>query len=235
MTTPILGMTELEDSQSQPHVPINAAFRALEVASCLVRVADKDLSTPPVSPQEGDRYIVAGSPTDEWVGHDLQIAYYSGGWQFLVAETGWLAYVADEDSYYQFVAGSPTGWVLWATGVEGPEPEPQPYDIGAQLAGAPTASLVILRFKYPRAIAYPAGLTNSQGVSEVAATAQTDFDIKKNGSSIGTMRFAAAGTSATFIMASDQSFAQGDVMTVIAPASPDATLAGISFTLAGTR
>lgn len=235
MTTPILGLEELEDSQSQPHVEVNAAIRALEVLGSPIRVADKDLATPPVSPDEGDRYIVAGSPTDEWVGHDNDIAYYSGGWQFLTPETGWLAYVADEDSYYQFVAGSPTGWVLWATGVEGPEPTPEPYDIAAQLAGTPTASLVMLRLKFPRAVTFPAGLTNAQGVAGTAATAQTDFDIQKNGVSIGTMRFAAAGTAATFIMASEQSFAQGDVLTVVAPASPDATLAGISFTLAGTR
>src|SRR5688572_19878049 len=109
MTTPILGLEELEDSQSQPHVEVNAAIRALEVLGSPIRVADKDLATPPGSPEEGDRYIVAGSPTDDWVGQDNNIAYYSGGWQFLTAETGWLAYVADEDSYYQFVAGSPTG------------------------------------------------------------------------------------------------------------------------------
>lgn len=235
MTTPILGLTELEDSQSQPHVPINAAIRALEVSGGLIRVATKSLSTPPGGITEGDRHIVGGSPTDEWANHQDQISYYSGGIKFLVPETGWLAYVADEDTYYQYVAGSPSGWVALFTGVEGPEPEPQPYDIGAQLAGVPTASLVMLRLKFPRAVSFPAGLTNSQGVAGTQATAQTDFDVQKNGVSIGTIRFAAAATSATFIMASDQSFAQGDVMTIVAPASPDATLAGISFTLAGTR
>ena len=72
-------------------------------------------------------------------------------------------------------------------------------------------------------------------VASVAATAQTDFDILKNGVSFGTMRFAAAGSTASFISASGASFAAGDILTVVAPASPDATLANVGFSLAGTR
>jgi hypothetical protein len=94
---------------------------------------------------------------------------------------------------------------------------------------------VLARYPFPRTVVFPAGLTNSQGVAGTAATAQTDFDIKKNGSSVGTMRFAAAGTTASFIMASQTSFAAGDILTLVAPASPDATLANIGFALAGTR
>jgi hypothetical protein len=111
----------------------------------------------------------------------------------------------------------------------------QPYDVGGSYSGAPTASLVILRYPFPRQVIFPAGLTNSQGVAATAATAQTDFDLKKNGSSVGTMRFAAAGTVASFIMASQTTFAAGDVLTVVAPGTPDATLANIGFALAGTR
>lgn len=111
----------------------------------------------------------------------------------------------------------------------------QPYDVGGSYAGAPTASLVLVRYPFPRAVAFPASLTNSQGAAATAATAQTDFDLKKNNVSFGTMRFAASGTTATFIAASSTSFAAGDVLTVVAPATPDATLANIGFALAGTR
>jgi hypothetical protein len=41
-------------------------------------------------------------------------------------------------------------------------------------------------------------LAGSQAVASVAATAQTDFDIRKNEVSVGTMSFAAGGTVATF-------------------------------------
>jgi len=111
----------------------------------------------------------------------------------------------------------------------------QSYDLGGGCTGAPTASLVLMRYPFPRAASFPAGLTNSKGVAATAATAQTDFNLLKNGVSFGSMRFAAAGTVATFIAASATSFAVGDVLTVTAPGTPDASLANIGFTLAGTR
>jgi hypothetical protein len=111
----------------------------------------------------------------------------------------------------------------------------QSYDLGGGCTGAPTASLVLMRYPFPRIATFPAGLTNSKGVAATAATAQSDFNLLKNGVSFGTMRFAAAGTVATFIAASATSFAVGDVLTVSAPAVPDISLANIGFVLAGTR
>lgn len=109
------------------------------------------------------------------------------------------------------------------------------YDLGInRMAGAPTASEVLLDFVFTRSVNYLALFAGSVGVSGVAADAQTDFDIKKNGSSIGTMRFAAAATSATFL-GSAVSFAANDRIQVVAPGSPDADLAEVSFTLAGYR
>lgn len=112
---------------------------------------------------------------------------------------------------------------------------PKPYDIGAYVPGVPTASQVVARIPAVRAFTLPASLTDSQGKAIVAATATTDFDIQKNGSSIGTMSFAAAATSATFTFPSAISFAAGDILAVVAPATPDATLAGVSFVFAGMR
>ena len=74
-----------------------------------------------------------------------------------------------------------------------------------------------------------------QGKAGTSATAQTDFDIQKNGSSFGTMRFAASGTVASFISASGSTFAAGDVLKVVAPASPDSTIADVGFMLVATR
>lgn len=231
MTTPILGLDELAGSQSQPHVPINAATRALEQYAQLI-VIDQDLSAPPAA-VDGDAYIVASGGSGAWAGWDNSIAYFSGGWLRIEPRVGMMAYVVDEDTFYLFSAGSPGSWD--ALSISGGGGGSEPYDIGAQIATAPTASLVMLRYKFPRAVAFPSGLTNSQGTAGTAATAQTDFDIQINAVSVGTMRFAASGTSATFIMASPQTVAAGDILTVIAPGSPDATLAGVSFVLAGTR
>jgi hypothetical protein len=110
-----------------------------------------------------------------------------------------------------------------------------PYDISSFFAGAPANSELIVRFEAARSITMPINLTNSRGRLGVAATAQTDFDIRKNGSSIGTMRFAASGTTASFIFSSQQTLAGGDRLDVVAPASADATAADLSFTLACTR
>lgn len=229
MTTPILGLDELEDSQSQPHVPVNAATRALEQYAQLI-VLDQDLTSPPAA-ADGDAYIVASGGSGAWAGWDNSIAYYSGGWLRIEPRVGMMAYVIDEDTFYLFSGGSPGSWDALSIGGGGSEP----YDIGAQSVGAPSASLVMLRYAFPRTVGFPAGLTNSQGVAGTAATAQTDFDIRKNNVSVGTMRFAASATTATFIMASAQTFVAGDILTVIAPGTPDATLAGVSFVLAGTR
>lgn len=108
--TPLLGITELEASQAQPEVTINTALRILEAMSPL-QVLDRDLNTPPGSPIDGDRYLVAGAPTGAWTGHTDQIALnLNGTWTFLTPRAGWRAYVEDEDLFIQYVAGSPSGW-----------------------------------------------------------------------------------------------------------------------------
>ncbi len=107
------------------------------------------------------------------------------------------------------------------------------YDTSGMVAGKPTASQVILRVKAARAFSLASSLTGSTGVAGTAATASTVFDVKKNGSSIGSMTFAISGTSASFSGAGG-SFAIGDLLTVVAPASPDTTCADVAFTLLGT-
>lgn len=108
------------------------------------------------------------------------------------------------------------------------------FDVGGSFGGVPGVSVVIFQFLFTRSVTFPVGLTNSQGKAGVAATAQTDFDIQKNGVSVGTMRFAALATTATFIQASAQTYAAGDEIRIVSPNPADATLANLSFTLAGT-
>jgi hypothetical protein len=110
-----------------------------------------------------------------------------------------------------------------------------PYDVGSFIEAAPTASQVVLRHVFARSVVFAAGLAPSQGKAGTAATGSTTFTIKKNGSSVGSFNFASSAMTATFSMASQTTFAAGDVMTVEAPGTPDATLAMITFTLAGTR
>ena len=111
----------------------------------------------------------------------------------------------------------------------------QPFDLMAFYPGVPTASVLVTRVPVARVITFPASLTGSYAKARVAATAQTDFDVQKNGVSAATIRFAAAGTVATFIAASSIVTAAGDLISIHGPASADATIADIGFCLSGTR
>jgi Chaperone of endosialidase len=122
-----------------------------------------------------------------------------------------------------------------ATGLEFTTATTGSYDLGLTWAGTLPASQVLLRYPFPRAVDFPAGLTGSRGVSAVAATALTTLDLRKNNVSVGSAQWAAAASAATFTMASATSFAAGDILTVHAPASVDATLADLGLSLAGTR
>jgi hypothetical protein len=114
MTTPQLGIRELEASQSQPEVIVNEALRILE-AAIQIRVLDKDLLTPPVTPVASARYLLAGTPlAGVWIGHGNQIAYLRGSsWAYLTPQEGWLCWVDDENSYYQYLSGA---WVEFSAG-----------------------------------------------------------------------------------------------------------------------
>jgi len=110
------------------------------------------------------------------------------------------------------------------------------YDLCGMYNGKiTTASYSIFKFKAVRPFAFPIALTGSHFYADTAATASTVFTIKKNGSSIGTATFAAAGTVATFSFTSKVSFAVGDVLAITGPATNDTTLADIGWTLVGIK
>lgn len=94
--TPNLGLPLLATAQAQKHVTHNEALLALD-ALVQCAVLDRDLAAPPGSPAEGDRYIVAGSPTGAWAGHAGEVvAFSAGAWSFHEPKAGFLAFVADE-------------------------------------------------------------------------------------------------------------------------------------------
>lgn len=109
-----------------------------------------------------------------------------------------------------------------------------PYDVGSAVIGKPAASEVILRFVAVRSFTIPNGYTASAAKANTAATnGSATFTINKNGSSIGSFNFVAGGSTASFSGAGG-AIAAGDVITVVAPSTQDATLADIAFTIAAT-
>lgn len=70
---------------------------ALQLLDVLVAAAVEGLplATPPI----GNCYIVAGSPTGDWVGHAQQLAAFtSGGWRFIAPRDGMTAQVRSNGS-----------------------------------------------------------------------------------------------------------------------------------------
>ena len=83
-------------AQAQKHVTHNEALRLLD-GLVQLSVLDRDLTAPPGSPADGDRYIVASGATGAWAGWDLNVALWTdGAWLRLPPRTGWRAWVEDE-------------------------------------------------------------------------------------------------------------------------------------------
>ena len=110
-----------------------------------------------------------------------------------------------------------------------------PYDMLMYSPGVPGNSADMSRLIIPRPVILPASLTGSYASADTAATASTTLTLTKNGTSIGTVNFAASATSGTFTFSSSVTFAAGDILKLVNQSTADATLANISVSLVGTR
>lgn len=126
---------------------------------------------------------------------------------------------------FAFVATTGTGSILRQTA--------SPYDPAFAYNGAPTASL-ILRMVVARAFNSSTNFVGTVCSAATAATGTSDFLVKKNGSTVATLRFAAAGSTCSIVSPTTTSFSAGDVLTITSPASPDGTLADVAITILGT-
>lgn len=99
--------------------------------------------------------------------------------------------------------------------------------------GKPTASQEMVRSVIKRA--FNMTLTSSSVTAAAAATATSAWTLKKNGTTVATATWSAAGTVAAITGTSPVAWAVDDVLTVVAAASVDATLANVSQTWFGAR
>jgi hypothetical protein len=105
------------------------------------------------------------------------------------------------------------------------------YDVSGEVAGTPIASSKCLNFKSSRA--WTLASSGSVAACLTAPTGNTDFDVQKNGVSIGTIAFTNAGTSGTVTITVATAFAAGDLLTVVAPAALN-SISTPYWTFAGT-
>lgn len=99
-------------------------------------------------------------------------------------------------------------------------------------AGVPTSNATVTDVATQTTV-LPIGLPTSSATASVAATGSTVFTIKHNGTTVGTITFAASATVGSFSFTGTVNLAIGDTLQVVAPASPDATLANITIIING--
>lgn len=148
--TPNLRLPYIMAAQAQKHVTHNEAIRALD-AIVHLSARDRDLTTPPPSPGDGDRYIVAAPATGGWAGHENEIAaYQDGAWMFYAPREGWIAWLADEDAA---VVWDGAAWISFV-GSESGGSSSNPAMLGINATPDATNRL---------AVASPASLFNHEG------------------------------------------------------------------------
>lgn len=69
----------------------------------------KDQTTPPVSPSNGDRYIIPSGATGAWINKTNEIAHRNNSaWECYTPQVGWSIFIDDENKNYVF---NGTSWV----------------------------------------------------------------------------------------------------------------------------
>lgn len=119
-------------------------------------------------------------------------------------------------------------------GVDDPELLRETLDLVGEIAmshmGKPTASQLLMRYHAARG----GIITDGVASSSTPPTADYTLTVRRNGTGIGTISWAAGATTGT-VAISPGAYSADDIITITAPATVDATFADASVTLAVTR
>lgn len=99
------------------------------------------------------------------------------------------------------------------------------------IEGQPTASEFVLQYIVTDDITFPGGLIGSGFHASTVPTANAVFQINKNGAAIGQISFAIGSATATVSFSTSVTCVPGDIITMTAPVTQDATLAFVSFSI----
>jgi len=144
------------------------------------------------------------------------------------------------------LTGGTSGDILMYGGAAWTNVRPK-YAIACYVPGVPTASQNLLFHRFSKDTTIPANAGaylghTSEAAGSAAATASTVLTLAKAASatpttfsSVGTITFAAGAVVGTWATTGGAAvtFAQGDILRLQAPATPDATLADVHMTLVG--
>lgn len=108
------------------------------------------------------------------------------------------------------------------------------YDVVFHDPGRAASGETVFRALFASTVTFPANMTGGAARATVAAAAQANWSLRRNGVQFGTMRFAAGGTVATFLTSAIQ-FVPGDELAIVAPSPRDETLSDVRGALSGNR
>lgn len=166
--TPNLDLPYILAAQAQKHVTHNEALRLLDAVVQLT-VLDRLLSAPPATPANGERYIIAGSPSGDWAGAnpDTIAAYQDGAWTFLTPKPGWMSWVISEQALLVWTGSA---WVAVSAGGGGGGPALNPVSGGLVGINATADSTNRLSLNAAAALFNHAGAGHQLKINKAANT-----------------------------------------------------------------
>ena len=243
MSTPNLAIPHIAASQNQKEVTANDAFDRLDEA--ITGRLQLDFTSGDITLTASQvRRHVAFAALDVVAGRELLLPAIrrlflvdntAGGAALAVRQGSTTVTVPAGASQLLHTTGTTGGLVAAAPASQEAGAAAAPFDIALYVPGQPEAAERLLKLEVARGFSLPADLTGSRGHADTAATAEAVCTILKNGVAVGSITFAAASQDAAFALASGLALVPSDRLELVAPATQDATLAGLAFTLIGTR
>lgn len=220
---PGLGLTGFWDLGSAYKTGMDTNLLTL---SALVQPYVLDaVAAAPGTPADGDIYLA----TAAWGGgaaNDVMVRD-NAAWVALTPGEGWMVYDRTANAFKVFDGAA---WNVLSTGGGGSSW----YDVRLGFKSTPTASQIIDTIPVIRALTLPANLSGAIGLIGTNPTASMVLVLADDGTQVATITISTSGAF-TFSTTGgvDINVAAGSILTLVGPATPDATAANASITIPG--
>lgn len=227
--TPTRQIPYVPEDTLDPAAGLNDSLNTID-AVFIPTVLAVGQGTPPVTPANGDMYVV-GAGTGAWAGQNDNLARYrSEGtfWEFFSGGDQVNVVLNSDDGQIYVNLDDSNGWVVYSAGDGGAANQSH---LGMFFPGTPASSQ--LMFKYVAALAceFPADFAGAVGHIGTNPTGSFVMDVSVNGSNVGTITVSTGGA---FSFATVGNVAipvdAGERIEIEGPASADGTAADIAVT-----
>jgi len=241
MSSPNLAIPHIAASQNQKEVTANDAFDRLDEAITGRLTVDLAAGDVTLTASQYRRHV-AFAAVNVVSGRELVLPAIkrvivvdntAGAAALVVRHGSTTVTVPAGASQLLHTTGTTDGLVAVAPAVQAGGAAP--FDITVYFPGQPEAAERLLKLEVARGFTLPADLAGSRGHADTAATAEAVCTILHNGVAVGSITFTAGSQDAAFSLTGGLALVPGDRLDLIAPATQDASLAGLALTLIGTR